>query len=121
MPSSCSTIRNAVETSATFIRATRHQLLQQQEQGANTKSQSKGFPYRSPSLNFLAPEFLALEFFVNALDISKCRLDAVSGARHLAFLVNGAGCSFVHGVFTVSTYGMAGRGLVLRNTKGLGR
>jgi len=85
MPSSCSTIRNAVETSATFIRATRHQLLQQQEQGANTKSQSKGFPYRSPSLNFLAPEFLALEFFVNALDISKCRLDAVSGARHLAF------------------------------------
>lgn len=108
MPSSCSTIRNAVETSATFIRATRHQLLQQQEQGANTKSQSKGFPYRSPSLNFLAPEFLALEFFVNALDISKCRLDAVSGARHLAcFLVNGAGCSFVHGVFTVSTCGMA--------------
>ena len=108
MPSSCSTIRNAVETSATFIRATRHQLLQQQEQGANTKSQSKGFPYRSPSLNFLAPEFLALEFFVNALDISKCRLDAVSGARHLAcFLVNGAGCSFVHGVFTVSTCGLA--------------
>jgi hypothetical protein len=39
---------------------------------------------------------------VNALDISKCRLDAVSGARHLAFLVNGAGCSFVHGVFTVA-------------------
>jgi hypothetical protein len=37
------------------------------------------------------------------------------------FLVNGAGCSFVHGVFAVSTYGMAGRGLVLRNTKGLGR
>ena len=33
---------------------------------------------------------------MNALDISKCRLDAVSGARHLAcFLVNGAGCSFV--------------------------
>ena len=39
---------------------------------------------------------------MNALDISKCRLDAVSGARHLAFLVNGAGCSFVHGVFTVA-------------------
>ena len=33
---------------------------------------------------------------MNALDISKCRLDAVSGARHLAcFLVNGAGCCFV--------------------------
>ena len=45
---------------------------------------------------------------MNPLDISKCRLDAVSGARHLAcFLVNGAGCSFAHGVFTVSTCGMA--------------
>ena len=59
---------------------------------------------------------------MNALDISKCRLDAVSGARRLAcFLVNGAGCSFVHGVFTVSTCGMvpqSGRGFVLRNTKG---
>jgi hypothetical protein len=44
----------------------------------------------------LAPDFLALDFLVEALDVGKRLIDAVSGARHTV-----AKFWDVHGVFTV--------------------
>ena len=74
------------------------------EHGADTKSQSKGLPCRSSPPEFLALEasaleFLALELFVEPLDISERCVDAVSGASRVACLpAIGAMCSRVNGV-----------------------
>ena len=76
------------------------------EHGANSKSQSKGLPCRA---YFLAPDFLALDFLVEAFDVGKRLIDAVSGARHWA-RPPAAVAKFwdVHGVFTVRPCGIVG-------------
>jgi hypothetical protein len=94
------------------------------EHGANSKSQSKGLPCRA---YFLAPDFLALDFLVEAFDVGKRLIDAVSGARHWArppaavAKFWGRPWRFYRSSVRNSGRDQPGRGkgLILRNTKGL--